>query len=210
MVDAEVGDEASAPQPTRGFQEQSSMTRPTRPTSGEHGGPGTDDRQIVEARQAVERANQRLLALSAEAFDALVRKADALDDEAASPADAAEVAAATAQAAADDEHARAVSAELERARRRARRPFGRRAARQVVALELAERLANDRSAQSAGHDFPISRPGVVLDLAELERARSTLLDAQANLERLVEQEQLAVMAAPLPRRPRPWRPISLG
>jgi hypothetical protein len=50
----------------------------------------------------------------------------------------------------------------------------------------------------------------VLDLAELDRARTVLLDAQQDLDRLVEQQQLAAIAAPLPRRPRPWRPVSLG
>jgi hypothetical protein len=187
------------------------MTRPTRSTSGEPGGHATDERELVQASQAVERAKQRLLALSAEAFDALVREADAAEtaDGFGAVAEVIDLRHASA-AEADRAHAREVSAELERARRRARRPFGRRAAREVVALELAERLANDRALQATEPDFPISRPGVVLDLAELDRARTVLIEAQEHLDQLVEQEQLAVMAAPLPRRLRPWRPVSLG
>jgi hypothetical protein len=152
--------------------------------------PSLDD-EILAARQAVIRAQKRLLAVSAVVFDDLVEQPDPDDPE--SP---------MSRRARDEAEAESIAEALADARRRAKRPFGRNAAKRIVALELAERLVLDRladepSAEEIADDSTI-------DLAELERARTQLQQAEDHLRHLLD-----LPPAPLPRRQRPWRPISL-
>jgi hypothetical protein len=153
--------------------------------------PSLDD-EIMAARQAVIRAQKRLLAVSAVVFDDLVEQPDPDDPD--SP---------VSRRARDEAEAEHIAEALAEARRRSNRPFGRNAAKRVVALELAgrlvlDRLAEDPSAEEIADDSTI-------DLAELERARTGVQQAEDHLRQLLD-----LPPAPLPRRQRPWRPISLS
>jgi hypothetical protein len=162
------------------------MTSPLRREGVDHAIDTQDGgREIVAARQAVERARKWVLSLNADPPAAAERHIDPWYESAPPPTDAA--------------HARAITEALDDARRRAGRPFGRRAAKQVVALELAERLATG----NIGLPPEPERSEAYIDLTAIERARAELHDAEADLEELMSDQES------LPRRPRPWRPVTL-
>jgi hypothetical protein len=183
------------------------MSSPSRTENGERisAAQGTPD-EIDSARREVEHAIIRLRGLGVD-VDGMTDQPDVVDHEAERvEQDALAERAAQAQRRQDDiDHANVITGELEDARRRSGRLFGRQAAKRVVALELAQRLARDNIAPAPKpYEAPaVDGPGVV-DLDELEDALADLKRADDQLERL-----LAPWDPKLPRRPRPWRPVTL-
>jgi hypothetical protein len=92
------------------------------------------------------------------------------------------------------------------ARRRAARPFGKSAAKRVAELELAHRLILDRVGRSS-YDSVAVDPDDVIDLDELEVAHDEWARAEVRLAQALASN--ADTAPPLPRRQRPWRPVTL-
>jgi hypothetical protein len=184
------------------------MSSPSRTENGDQisAAQGTPA-EIEAARHEVERAIVRLRDLGVDVNGMTEAEIIAVvDDEAAQEERAvrADRAAQLQRRQADIDHANAITVELEDARRRSGRLFGRKAAKRVVALELAGRLAHENIAPAPGpSEEPAPDRGVV-DLDALEAALAELKRADDQLERL-----LAPWDPKLPRRPRPWRPVTL-
>ena len=102
-------------------------------------------------------------------------------------------------------HLREIHESLEQERRAARRPFGRRNGREILSLELAERLVLARLGYIDYAEYAAAQERsdrLVIDLVELGRLEAELSAALADLARLPVGGDVET-AAPLPRRTRP-------